>query len=300
MKIMAFFNEKGGVGKTSLTIMYASWLRYRHGIRSAVLDYDNRCQHYRDNEMRQRKAMAARGAAVEPVDGASLWPIYTVKNSDIMALEKKGALANAFYLEDMLRRGAFGDAEVLLVDLPGATMGRQFMQLIISRLVGLWCLILDRDPQTITASLSTLRALAEGGQTVCGFMNQVQSYTSLKTYEEMAGVFMARGLKVLPDVVSYTERMKKINEPAIMRSTLSYPDWEMDCFKGSRDLGLESLFADITRLLDTIPDARHSAKSDLSFARDIAREFNDRRQLMVSSFPEMTFPAEMFPASRRS
>gem|GEM_PF-5710481 len=35
---IAFASQKGGVGKSTLTVLAASWLHYLHGIRVAVVD----------------------------------------------------------------------------------------------------------------------------------------------------------------------------------------------------------------------------------------------------------------------
>lgn len=40
MKTLSFFNEKGGSGKSTFTLMMASWLRYKCGARVAVFDLD--------------------------------------------------------------------------------------------------------------------------------------------------------------------------------------------------------------------------------------------------------------------
>ena len=37
---IAFASQKGGVGKSTLTVLAASWLHYLHGIRVAVVDCD--------------------------------------------------------------------------------------------------------------------------------------------------------------------------------------------------------------------------------------------------------------------
>ena len=41
MKTLTFFNEKGGVGKSLHTIMYASWLQYSVGAKVAVFDLES-------------------------------------------------------------------------------------------------------------------------------------------------------------------------------------------------------------------------------------------------------------------
>ena len=37
---IAFASQKGGVGKSTLTVLAASWLHYLHGIRVAGVDCD--------------------------------------------------------------------------------------------------------------------------------------------------------------------------------------------------------------------------------------------------------------------
>ena len=51
MKTVSFYNEKGGVGKTTFSILYASWLKYKHGVDVAVVDLNNRIASYRKDEM---------------------------------------------------------------------------------------------------------------------------------------------------------------------------------------------------------------------------------------------------------
>ena len=45
---IAFASQKGGVGKSTLTVLAASWLHYLHGIRVAVVDCD--CPSYGDKQ----------------------------------------------------------------------------------------------------------------------------------------------------------------------------------------------------------------------------------------------------------
>jgi cellulose biosynthesis protein BcsQ len=53
MKTITFFSEKGGVGKSSFSIMYASWLS-KHGIDVALADFNHRISRYRESEIRAR------------------------------------------------------------------------------------------------------------------------------------------------------------------------------------------------------------------------------------------------------
>ena len=48
MKRVAIYNEKGGVGKTTITAMFSSYLSYELGKRVCVLDFDSPAFHFMD------------------------------------------------------------------------------------------------------------------------------------------------------------------------------------------------------------------------------------------------------------
>lgn len=56
MKTIALFNEKGGVGKSTHTVLFASWLAYHCGRKVLVVDLESpgvRMQSVRDSELSQ-------------------------------------------------------------------------------------------------------------------------------------------------------------------------------------------------------------------------------------------------------
>ena len=102
----------------------------------------------------------------------------------------------------------------------------------------------------------------------------------------MKDKFEEINFRVLPDMVSQSERIKKIEDVSIIRSTFEFPDWDQKCFAGNRDLGIENLFIDVTRELVKTPDILETPEADLSFIKSIEKERNDSRQLVGTSFPE--------------
>ena len=296
MKVLSFYNEKGGVGKSTFTIMYASWLKYQYGINVGVVDFNNREAIYRRDEIRQKEALGIK----DKNNLDNLWPIVNADRLAIFEMERQHSVSpNAQWLEGEIRNGSLKGLDVLLVDLPGATNGREFIELLVLEMVGLWCLVIDRDPQTLRAIFNVNKSIIKRkNQHWLGFINQAQTYVSMKEYEKMSKIYMEAGLKILPDIISFSERMKKISEPDIIRSTIEYPNWASDAFRGSRDLGTENLFIDITKELAKVPDFKGTKKTDLSFVDSLQKEFQEKRQLLNSSFPEYQFPAEMFPKTR--
>lgn len=293
MKTIAFYNEKGGVGKTTFSTLYSSWLRYGHNINVALVDFNNRMTTYRRDEISQKKILGI----IDRYDLDNLWPIIEADKAQIRKLKKDNVCQtpNAWWLLNEIRNGRLHDYDILVIDLPGAAEGQEFMELLVTSMLSQICVILDRDPQTMRSSM-TIQNLTKKIRhpNTIGFINQVQSYVSAKEYHEVAKQLMSTGMKILPDMISYTERIKKISEPDIIRSTLEYPDWSLKAFEGSKDLGIDNLFIDVTKELQKAKDIPNTRPADLSFVNKLEKEFQERRQLTGSSFPEYEFPSEMF------
>lgn len=295
MKTIAFFNEKGGVGKSSFSIMFASKLKYCYGIKVGVADFNYRVQAYRDDEIRQKQLLGV----YDDYAGKELWPIATCKKTEIQAINDGIARKHGYWLYQQISEGVLKDCDVVILDFPGSVGGNEFKDIVQSQLLGLCIVPVDRDPQTFRATIGTNKALEFYSIPKAGFINQAQSYVTIKTYEEMMQRLGKIGLPVLPDIVSFSERMKRLDRPDIMRSTLAYPNWDDPTFEGSRDLGIENLFIDVARLLNKTPDIKGSKKPTLlPFLKDVQKSFQEPRQLFGTEFPEYEFPKEMFSKKR--
>lgn len=115
---IAFASQKGGVGKSTLTVLAASWLHYLHGIRVAVVDCDYP-QHSilklsnRDKAVVQSSAIYGRLlVSLAENKGVKPYRILCCKPSEAMAEWRKwAAVAEERY-------------DVVLFDLPG-TVGNE-------------------------------------------------------------------------------------------------------------------------------------------------------------------------------
>lgn len=288
MKAITFYNEKGGVGKSSFGIMYASWLRYKMGIKSAMADFNNRIMSERKNELKRRGKQ-------EPED---MWPIATVSKKELAEYTNLGIeLPRCKWLHDVTERKEFADTEVLIIDLPGSTEGLEPQEIMYGKYLSLVIMPTDRDLQTVRATIYTkklLKSLNRNNIRIAAFINEVQMFMKKSEFIEIAKIFKELDIDILPSMIQYSERMKKSKGNNIMKSTLSYPDWDSPEFKGSRDLGIENLFVDVTRLLAQAPDIPGTRPTDLTgFAAGLRKDTSMQalnKQLNGTVFTELEIP----------
>ena len=298
MKTIIFYNEKGGVGKSSFTIMYASYLKYKYGVKVGVADYNFRINNYREDE----KAMRKQAGTYDTVKNIEHWPIVTALPKDINAMPKAILHKYCYWLQNQIDNGGLKGLDVILIDLPGSVAGGELRELLLNRMVSLCVIPTDRDIQTMRAAIQTYNRVCGAGKVPSMvFINQAQSFVKFKEYEDIARELpeLEPPVKVLPDIISFSERMRKMSEVDQMRSTFEYPDWESKAFEGSKDLGIENLFIDVTKELDKVKDLKNTQPCDLSFVKGLKKEFQERRQLFGTAFPEYEFDKSMFSKDRQ-
>lgn len=287
MKIIAFFSEKGGVGKSTFSLMYASCLKYKYGVKVGIADFNKRLTEYRKDEAFYLKSTGQLTKEMEE----NAWPIIPVDRKFVMQAGTNNP-GNALWLSYLVTQGEFKDMDVVIADLPGSVNGHEIIHLVQTGVVNLVIIPFDKDIQAISAALSVKNFLSK--VPTCkyfGFFNMIQTaFGNKMEYVKKMNILKGSNLPVLPDMVSFSDRMKSFEKIDIIRSTFSYPDWENPVFSGSKDLGIENLFIDITRELQKIPDYRGTRPADLSFVNSLTKDVSTiqalNRQLNGTPFPE--------------
>lgn len=242
---VAVCTQKGGVGKTTFTVLLASHLYYRLGYNLLVLDCD-RPQYSiaemraRDSELVMKNDVYKRMAYNQFKNlNRKAYPVVTVRAEE--AIEKAEEMAEQ------------GDYDLILFDLPGTVNTAGVLRTIAQMNYLFSPISADRLILASTlAFMDTLnRELVAYGQTnIQGmflFWNQVDGREKSELYSIFEKVIADMGLNLMQAFVPDTKRFRKeLSEDgrAVFRSTLFPTDKRL--MRGS---GLEELFTEVKGIL---------------------------------------------------
>lgn len=281
MKTITFFSEKGGVGKSTFSIMYASWLHDKMGAKVALADFNNRIKLYREAEKRSRNKFIQNHPEtdIRPFDERTTWPIVTCLQRDIIKLSSETSIPYGRWFDEQISKGgSLHDYDIVICDFPGSLTGGEFMQINSINKMSLVVIPTENDEMTLNSTIRLHNMIHDRNH--CLFINKAQ--LGLKNfrgrYFRLGEILIKQGLPVLPDMVSYSERITTIDKVDIIRSTFGFPEFESPEYGMGKDLGIINLFIDVTRELAKCPDLRGTEASDLSFASELVKT-KDGRQL---------------------
>lgn len=300
MRTISFFSEKGGSGKTSFLIMYASWLKYRYGVSVAVADFNNRIWFYRKSEISERGTFIKEHpeAQARPFDIGRVWPIVGGYANEIEPYRNEAEKhPYATWFRNEYLKGRLKDYDIVLCDFPGDSSGNAFLDLVSLRLINLIIVPTERDQMTIDSTLGLCNALSAGGQNYCCFINNARlGIRNFQGMDAQLGQELTRkGIPMLPDMITFSERIMTICLVDIIRSTFDFPDFTKDEFERISDLGLGNLFIDVTRELKKTKDIEGTGIADLSFVDGLGKT-DDGRMFRGSSFPEYEISSSTSPS----
>lgn len=247
---IAFSTQKGGAGKTTLTVLMASYLYYVRGLKVLVVDCDY--PQYSIKEMRDRDVEILRINSTFKKNFMEQreriqrdpYPILITKPED--ALDRARAIIES----------GKEDYDIVLFDLPG-TINNPGVAKTVSLMDYIFCPV-AADKLILESSLAFAMKVRDEIMTVSGcsvkdmymLWNLVDAREKTDLYERYEEVFeeqMLQTLKTrLPDAKKYRREGSKDAARAVFRSTLLPPDKNL--LKGSRLVELADEILGIIKL----------------------------------------------------
>lgn len=222
MKRITVYNEKGGCGKTTVTVLLASYLA-SEGHRVAVMDFDAPIHHIstiREEELRDPSSFLLQ----QLKGGVSVSASVPYEVRRMVPLEDGtwdlGEIVAA--MDDLAAEGT----EYLLCDYPGRYSPLEPVSLMAAGgLLDFAAVPVEADSQTMKSALVMVDALKGCGVSTCAFWNRIPS-DELNTprLQRAEEVFSSYGIEVIPErmrlarVVSHDSRIV-----GFLRSTMHFP-----------------------------------------------------------------------------
>ena len=223
---LSIYNEKGGVGKTTITAMLASYLAYAHGKSVCVLDFDYPSYHFM--ELRQ----AEMRIADDPKSPLSWWLRNNPSQAepfDIFSFPAgKDGLYHAGdvfrYLKNLLSDGY----DYVFFDFPGRfAPGEPVSFLAANGHLDFVAIPMDTDTQSRRSALVVDDAIQQQGIPLALFWNRVSLWEAKGDggrFRRGAEPFLSRGMDVMDEMVRDIRKFSRdSSEMAFIRSTLCFP-----------------------------------------------------------------------------
>ena len=247
-KFVAFSTQKGGAGKTTLTVLAASYLYYVKGLKVLVVDCDY--PQFSIEEMRQRdKDLIECSPQFKKLFSDNLrqtrlapYPLLTSKPEE--AMQK---------VRDIIEAG--NEIDIVFFDLPGTVNNRGVVNVI--DCMDTIIVPVAADKVILESSLAFAMKIQEWqttGRTSAKQMymlwNLVDAREKTDLYDQYEAVFEEYGLMTLktkiPDTKKYRREGSKTLNRAVFRSTVMPPDKTL--LKGTRLPELTDELLDLLKL----------------------------------------------------
>ena len=231
-KFVAFSTQKGGAGKTTLTVLAASYLYYVKGLKVLVVDCDY--PQYSIEEMRERdKDLIECSPAFKKLFSDNLrltklgpFPLLTAKPEE--AMQK---------VREIIEDG--NDIDIVFFDLPGTVNNRGVVNIL--NCMDTVIVPVAADKVILESSLAFALKIHEwrttGRSQVKDMLwNLVDAREKTDLYDQYEAIFEDSGLQTLktriPDTKKYRREGSKTLNRAVFRSTVIPPDKTL--LKGTR------------------------------------------------------------------
>lgn len=226
MKRVTIYNEKGGVGKTTVTSLLAAWLAYGCGRRVCVLDFDYPSFHLMDLRSRERTILR------DPRSPLAVWLSAHPAGEPydlFRVVPGSGGVYTPGEVFPLLKNLFSTPYDYVLYDFPGRFTPEEPVAFMAANgFVDFLGVPMDTDTQSRRSALVVADAFQRHGIPLALFWNRVtlcESKGDGKRFERGAVPFRERGMEVMDEAVRDIRKLSRdSSEMTFVRSTLCFPD----------------------------------------------------------------------------
>ncbi len=221
--ISTFFSEKGGSGKTTFNMLYASYLAYIKNYKVLYIDSDSPNFHaegVRIRDINNFKDTSASLTLKKHLTTSSAYDLQKMVNIRSAENFKK------FYtfLEAMKKEKKYDN---IILDLPGTLDNTSIKQLLSSGIIDNIYIPIEEDQQLIWSAAKLAHSLQGLGQSPKLFWNRVYSRESSNLYEQRSQFLRDKyNLNILNTKIKNSVKIRREwdgTSAEFIRSTLCYP-----------------------------------------------------------------------------
>ncbi len=206
MKVITFFSIKGGTGKTTFNLLFASYLKYHLGKRVMLIDLDFPA--FNAYNIRQRE-----------VNGCQCGEdLYVLERINVENMKDAEGVA--------LGINKIKDMDYIIIDFPGSFNTGDAVT-VFARLgvLDLVAIPLEMDKMILSSSISLARTFRAMGQRTLLFFNRIYPTERREAYDELAQVFIDESFDVSVHRIKNTLKLRRDSGVANnMRSSVSFPE----------------------------------------------------------------------------
>lgn len=212
MKVLSFFTAKGGTGKTTFNMLFASYLKYVLGKQVMVLDldapeYSLTCCRDRDIDYLNSNGL--------PCELDSFYPVEAVRDLSEQSI---------YDLADTIKR-LRDRLDWLVLDFKGSfKQGDPVCTLAEEGVLDMIVMPVEIDPMIIASMKSLSTIFQDAGMDALLFFNRVHGKEKPGIYDAVEEWFTSHGCKVSPHRVKGNIAMKREQSGGtFFRSTVCFP-----------------------------------------------------------------------------
>ena len=217
MRVISFFSAKGGTGKTTFNMLFASYLKYVLGKKVIALDFDAPENNFASTRDREVDSLLEKDPEA---DVKSFYPVRQIKSTSQAGIRKA--------IQEL--RELDGKYDYVIVDAPGSMSEAEATSLLlVADVLDLAVIPTDVDGMSIASSYSLGCACQAQGLPFFIFFNRVVWQEKKDLYEAFTQFFEECGMTVSAHRIRSTVKLRRDSDSAAsyLRSSIRFPEKEI-------------------------------------------------------------------------